>query len=558
MTWPAELKEDAGAAVGDKLIAEFDPLAAADLEIVDFNEATGELQPFEVKRIEIKGKTQWVIPSHDNYPADAKDQVALAATSLLGLQILGEKGNRQEDYETYGVIDSKDMKDNSRGVGMKVTLRDKQGKDLVSLVIGKEVPDHKGQRYVRVAGQKPVYIVEMKTDNLSTRFDRWIEKSLLKINPWDISRLWIRDHIVDAEMVLREREEMVIEYNDKSEPHWKLLEDRRKDDATKQWAPFQMAEDETLNAPKLDELKTALGELQIVDVERKPEGLSADLKASENFMKSRQAIEALGERGFFVGKIGNNYELYSNNGEFRCMMNDGVEYILRFGDVALQSTLEEKNKDSKDAQNGKPAEKKGPGVNRYLFVMAQFNPAGIPEPKLAPLPGDAPADENKPVPSEENKPVEAKPASYLQDKPTEEQPVDEKKTPAADEQAKEKPANAETVPPTGPAEENPVALPTDPKILEASREEVEKENQRKRDEYQRKIEAGKKRVEELNARFADWFYVISDDTYQKIHLTHENLFIKKSELKEKNPGGPNDMPPGMMDLPPGLQMPGGR
>jgi hypothetical protein len=31
MTWPAELKEDAGAAVGDKLIAEFDPLAAADL-----------------------------------------------------------------------------------------------------------------------------------------------------------------------------------------------------------------------------------------------------------------------------------------------------------------------------------------------------------------------------------------------------------------------------------------------------------------------------------------------------------------------------------------------
>ena len=33
----------------------------------------------------------------------------------------------------------------------------------------------------------------------------------------------------------------------------------------------------------------------------------------------------------------------------------------------------------------------------------------------------------------------------------------------------------------------------------------------------------KKRVEELNGRFSDWYYVISDDIYQKIHLGRTDI-----------------------------------
>jgi hypothetical protein len=600
---PAALKQDADTVVGDKLLVDFDPLAATDLEIVEFNEATGQLQPFEVKQGQSKGKTVWTIPSHSDYPADAKDQVAQAAVSLLGLQILGVKGDSQDDHETFGVVDAKE-KEGGRGIGMKVTLRDKKGKDLVSLIIGKEVPDQKGHRYVRLAGQKPVYVVEMKTDNLTTRFDRWIEKSLLQINAWDLSKLWIRDHSVDSEMVLHEHEEMVLDYNDKSEPHWKLLEDRQFDEGSGKWNPITMPADETLNTTRLDELKTALGELQIIDVERKPAGLSADLKASENFVKSQESAQALINRGFYLSKAGNSYELFSNNGEIRCMMNNGVEYILRFGDIALDSTAAGSNEEkAKDAKDGKPDEKKATGLNRYLFVMAQFNPAGIPKPEEKPLPGDQPAegatpaaketpaaplppaptetkpalqenpkpaDENKPAPEEEKKPVDAKPASYAGQNPTEDKPADTK--PAGDKPAADKPADAQTPPAAdqkalseGPkaaegqpaatatqTDENPIGLPTDPKALEAAREQVEKENKRKRDEYDEKVKAGKKKVEELNARFADWFYVISDETYRKIHLSHENLFIKKSEKKEEKPGQPSGMPPGMMGMPQGM------
>ena len=41
-----------------------------------------------------------------------------------------------------------------------------------------------------------------------------------------------------------------------------------------------MAADEELNTAKLDDMKFALDDLKIVDVSRKPAGLSADLKAA--------------------------------------------------------------------------------------------------------------------------------------------------------------------------------------------------------------------------------------------------------------------------------------
>jgi hypothetical protein len=68
--------------------------------------------------------------------------------------------------------------------------------------------------------------------------------------------------------------------------------------------------------------------------------------------------------------------------------------------------------------------------------------------------------------------------------------------------------------------------------LKAERERIEKENKRKLDEYNDKVAAGKKHKDQLNARFADWYYVISDDVYRKIHLTRADL-VKKKEAKDK-------------------------
>ena len=65
-----------------------DPQKVASLEVVKFDEARGEVHPFTVAQIKHAGKgpVRWSIPSHDDYPADAKDQVATAATALMGLR----------------------------------------------------------------------------------------------------------------------------------------------------------------------------------------------------------------------------------------------------------------------------------------------------------------------------------------------------------------------------------------------------------------------------------------------------------------------------------------
>ena len=75
-------------------------------------------------------------------------------------------------------------------------------------------------------------------------------------------------------MALIQNGEMEIGYDDAGQDHWKLLEDRKftvtkeKPDDGK-WTSVKMPADEELNTAKLDELKQALDNLQIVDVARK-------------------------------------------------------------------------------------------------------------------------------------------------------------------------------------------------------------------------------------------------------------------------------------------------
>ena len=70
---------------------------------------------------------------------------------------------------------------------------------------------------------------------------------------------------------------------------------------------------------------------------------------------------------------------------------------------------------------------------------------------------------------------------------------------------------------------------------------IEKENQRRREEYEGKIAQGKKHVQELNNRFADWYYVISDDVYRKIHVGREQV-VKKKDKKDAHGKGDHGGP----------------
>src|SRR5689334_1712564 len=58
-----------------------DPFSCTDLQVVDYEPSTATATEFQVKFE--KGK--WVIPSHYNYPADAKDRLAKTASGVMDL-----------------------------------------------------------------------------------------------------------------------------------------------------------------------------------------------------------------------------------------------------------------------------------------------------------------------------------------------------------------------------------------------------------------------------------------------------------------------------------------
>jgi hypothetical protein len=145
---PSLATQSAPAEVGTKLFPDFkDPLAAKSLEVVTFNEVDASLRDFKVSQV----NGLWSIPSHSDYPADAADHMARAATALLDLTILGVASTNAGDQELYGVIapDLTKLRPGMVGVGTRIIVKGANDKGLADLVVGKEVKDQPEQRYVR-------------------------------------------------------------------------------------------------------------------------------------------------------------------------------------------------------------------------------------------------------------------------------------------------------------------------------------------------------------------------------------------------------------------------
>jgi len=442
---------------------------AASLEVVKYDEELATLQPFKV----VQAGGVWVLPSHQNYPADAKDHLAAAATELVDLESLDVVSSSAADHETYGVIepDPEKIKPGMVGVGELIEIRDAGGNKLARLVVGKEdkrpgtsAAGGKKLRFVRKAGQDPVYRVEIDTSKFTTRFDDWIEKDLLKLSPWDVRRAVLDDYSLGAvesggriRVEQNRKDRIEVAYDDKDQ-RWTLA----RLDAFGGGAEAKLetlGEAEELASPRLNDLRNALGDLKIVDVVRKPAGLSAELKAEEKFTADEEAVRSMQQRGFLPLKSG---DILSTDGETIVGMKDGVEYVLRFGAGTSVGTGSGEDVAADDA------------TGRYLLVMARFNESLLEKPVLEELPGDAPATEG--AAAEGGEKVAA----------------DQLK--AADE-----------------AEAKAQAA------LEARRA-VERENRRRQDDYDAKVKAAQRRVRDLNARFADWYYIVPTKEYAKIHL----------------------------------------
>lgn len=470
-----------------------DPTEAASLEILRYDEELGEIHDFKVAK---NGKTGlWSIPSHSDYAADAETRIRDVATSLVGLQILGVVTEDKSEHELFGVKepDKDATKMGEKGVGLLIAFEDQKGKKLASLIIGKPIKGAEGHHFVREPGRDRVYDVEIDPERFSTKFADWIKQDLLELAALDVEQMKVKDYSVlrtTRGFQIEPKFDAIADWNG-TDNKWELNEflTYKQGNGADSLTPVssELLPGEELNGDKLNELKNALADLKIADVRSKPSGLGADLKANDEFLNDQESVSSLVSRGFYPLSIsGGKPEILSANGDLHVYMKDGFEYVLRFGNVAGTEEGSDENK-----------------LNRYLMVTCAVNEAKFPPPELEEVPKKPETADVPPPPT-----------------------IQSADAPADGEAAKKEEAAAEEDKTADKAEEEKGA--EEESELDKEIKRIEKENQRKEDEWNDKRGKAQEKVHELNARFADWYYVVSEDEYKKIRLNRGDL-IKEGE-----------------------------
>ena len=478
---------------GERFFPEFDPLECTSMEIVGLDGTTSEIASFKVMRDK---DGRWIIPSHNNYPADAKDRLRDTAVGVAGLRKDTIRSDNGEEQKLLGVVDPTTLKSRDKeGVGKRVTLKNKSDVILADFIIGKEVAGRKGLRYVRVPGKKRTYGVNVTVD-LSTRFSDWIETNLLKLDSTRVRKLVFDTNKFDPQVGRLQGGEVV-------------EVDRGESSAT--WTMEGLKADQEVAVDKIDLATGALRDLKILGVRVKPEGVTADLKLLEKLKQSEttmRSILSLRRYGFYAAEKGGQVTLISNQGDVLVGTDEGVRYTLRFGDVTFASgdalsagedpATPDVPKDAdmtKDQTKGASKKPEGAVESRYLMVTVDLDPSLIPksdQPAKAEMPEDVFGRE-----------------------------------------------------------------PNDPKRIAAEKVEKAKLDKEKADR-DAKQNAAALRVKELSDRFGPWYYVVPGEAYRTIMLKREELTRKKGEkpaTPQNFPGGLGM--PGGLNLPPGFNLQGG-
>lgn len=343
---PPAVFEDTGALLFPKFT---DPSQAASLELIAYDEKGARATTFKV---ELKdGK--WVIPSHNNYPADGAERMGKAAASFIDVKRDVLRSDRAEDHAAFGVEDPQAPA--PKGAGQHIIIKDASGLVLVDAIVGKKPEDKEGFRYVRLPTEngKRVYASKLEVD-ISTNFTDWIEKDLLKIEQDSVVQFVNDPYKVDeAQAKVVSRDVLAL----KKEP-----DPDKPDSKDGKWAITEGAgiEGKEVDPFKIRQILGAIDRLQIVGVRPRPEPLT---------------FEALRSKGFFVTPDGRR--LFGNEGEVKAICDDGVVYTLYFGEITLDSGLaltagtpEDKPAADKDKPDGDDK-----AANRFMFVNVEYDPA---------------------------------------------------------------------------------------------------------------------------------------------------------------------------------------
>ena len=433
--------------LGERFFPNFeDPEEAMSLEVIEFDEATAEAIPFRVQN----ERGIWTIPSHHDYPADGKDRLAQTAAGVMLLEKDDFRSDNVADHPSLGVVDPLDEGAVSLvGRGRRVTVHATGDRVLADLIIGRQVADREGSYFVRVPGQKRVYVSRLGVD-LSAQFGDWIERDLLLMDRNRVDDAVLEDYTINERTLQVDRRGRLALSKEDGE-----------------WTAEGLGSDEEVDSFGVNELLRTADELEIVGVRPKPEGIAATLTGDAAGV-SNADILSLQSRGYYLTQGGN---LLSNEGEVRLETDEGILYTLRFGEV-IYGRDEDVSAGSEE-EDTEAAASSGPAENRYLFVTAEFQPERFPEP---PRPANRDYQDNE-----------------------------------------DRRTNSPTR--TGRFAEN-------------------RNLARDWDRWQDDVTQGRELEETLTRRFADWYYVISQDSFENIRKTRDDLSGRPTKLRAEGGRAP--------------------
>ena len=493
--------------MGQALFESFDARAVTGIEIVEVDEEDIQSKSIEVTQTD-KG---WFIrrPGKADYPANEDNQLKDVASMLFDLRIIDQAGEGAGEHSKLGVLDPSKEDATQSGIGRLIHLKNSSGSNLASLIIGDEVEGLPGTYFVRKPEQNAVFRVDVRNArNVSSKFVDWVEQDFLDLDKRKIKQVTLDNYDVNLAQgqINRNSDPLVLNFEDSK---WSLTGSK-------------LLDNEELDKDVLDELKDALDDLEIIDVERKPDILVKNLEqGSEFFSNLRDAnnqavVQSLQQKGFYTiaakDAAGQTVpKVVSNKGEVLVGMESGVEYVLRFGEI----------------YRGPEEDENATGDSRYIYAFARVNESLLTPPELEALPSPSgakgPEGEKgpiaKPGPPPNFTPPTAPPS--ITPPPPPAQASAEKSKVSTNVRSSESNSTSEND-----AEQAKKKAEEDAEIAR-----IKSSNARKQSEYDVKVAKARQKVNELNQNLAGWYYVISNDVYEKIRLDRAS-FVKNKENPE--------------------------
>ena len=393
---PIEMPPPTFEDTGEALFPDFvDPNAATSLEVTEFNEDTAQIVSFAVKLEDAASGGRWVIPSHNNYPADGTEQMGKAAASFIGASKDVVRSDDPANHAEFQVVDPEDPAAAKDTRGRRVTIKDVSGTILVDIIIGADVPDHQGFKFVRYPGQNRVYAAKIDPQ-VSTQFTDWIEDDLLKIEADDIVAIMSNSYSVEAQTDPVSGKKSTKLVND--DPLYFNLAEGEVDPDSENPEAQPPAAEWTLGAVpvfgadgELIDPATWEGEQPLPGTREIPEGKQLNPSKVKQIVSAADRMKIVGVRpraqrldpfelqskGFFLVGEPPRLSLLGDQGEVHLIANDGVIYTLFFGEVtyatgeALSAGAEaEAEGEGEEAE----AEAESAKANRYMFVNVSYDP----------------------------------------------------------------------------------------------------------------------------------------------------------------------------------------